>query len=132
MTYFAVCSNPDCDGATPIPGGAALQYALEHPKEATASFRTINALLPKARRCEKCGSPLLFFCLHCRKSMFSSPGARHCMYCGKDIKMIPGSEGDRRKHNRPFKGPERRHHIDRRFGKRPHHEHGKDVSGNSK
>lgn len=123
MAYFAICSNPDCDGATPFPAGAALQYALEHTKEAATSFRTINELLPKARRCEKCGSLLLFFCLHCRKSGFSTPGARHCMCCGKDIRMIPESESDRRKYNRPIKGAERRQSIDRRLGKRPRHQH---------
>ncbi|HOW88641.1 MAG TPA: hypothetical protein PL037_00040 [Elusimicrobiales bacterium] len=121
MAHFAICSNPDCSGSAHFPGGAALQYAFEHPKEALNLFKSLDSLLPRARHCHKCGSLLLFLCLHCRKGVFTSPRARFCMYCGKDIKMIPESESDRRKYNRKFHGPERRQNVDRRFARRRRH-----------
>jgi hypothetical protein len=119
MQHFAVCSNPKCNYSTTFPGSAALQFALNHPKAAAETLKGIDSVLPKARRCELCGATLLFFCPRCKKELFTSPDAKYCRSCGKEIKPEAGIDGDRRKLNTPFKGAGRRRGIDRRLGERP-------------
>jgi hypothetical protein len=122
MQHFAICSNPECDYSTPFSGGAAIQFVLDHPMESPQSMKHIDSLLPKDRYCELCGAALLFFCPRCKKGLFTSPMAKFCRHCGKEIKPIPRKDrrarGDRRKFSdSDYKGPERRSGRDRRFGK---------------
>jgi hypothetical protein len=121
MQHFAICSNPECNYSTPFSGGAALQFVLDHPKESSDSMKHIDSLLPKDRYCELCGAALLFFCLCCKKGLFTSPNVKYCRHCGKEIKPISRKDRrsgvDRRKFNDPdYKGPERRSGRDRRSG----------------
>jgi len=118
MQHFAVCSNPECDYSTSFSGSAALQFILEHPKDSSGGLTSIESVLPKDRYCEVCGAALLFFCLHCKKGLFTDPNAKYCRHCGKEIKKDNWANGDRRKLNK-LKGPERRSGLDRRFGGRP-------------
>ena len=121
MQHFAICSNPECNYSTPFSGGVALQFVLDHPKESSDSMKHIDSLLPKDRYCELCGAALLFFCPYCKKGLFTSPNAKYCRHCGKEIKPISRKDRrsgvDRRKSNDPdYKGPERRSGRDRRSG----------------
>jgi hypothetical protein len=121
MQHFAICSNPECNYSTPFPGGSALQFVLEHPKELSGSIKGPDSVLPKDRYCELCGAALFFFCPHCKKGLFTSPNAKYCRHCAKEIKLISGKDRrsgvDRRKFNdSDYKGPERRSGRDRRSG----------------
>jgi hypothetical protein len=121
VQYFAICSNPECNYSTPFPGGSALQFVLEHPKESSGSIKGPDSVLPKDRYCELCGAALFFFCPHCKKGLFTGPNAKYCRHCGKEIRPISGKDRrsgvDRRKFNDPdYKGPERRSGRDRKSG----------------
>jgi hypothetical protein len=121
MQHFAICSNPECNYSTPFPGGSALQFVLEHPKESSGSIKGPDSVLPKDRYCELCGAALFFFCPHCKKGLFTGPNAKYCRYCGKEIRPISGKDRrsgvDRRKFNDPdYTRPERRSGRDRRSG----------------
>ena len=121
MQHFAICSNPECNYSAPFSGGSALQFVLEHPKESSGSIKNPDSVLPKDRYCELCGVALFFFCPRCKKGLFTSPNAKYCRHCGKEIRPISGKDRrsgvDRRKFNDPdYKGPERRSGRDRRSG----------------
>lgn len=86
MSYYAICSNPDCDYSCSYQSEGIEKFDSVRKSSLSDFAGNISDILPRLGPCPKCGSNFLFLCPHCKDSLFRDPNIRICPECGKNIK----------------------------------------------
>lgn len=78
-TSYAVCSADNCGHSMPFCSRTIQEKIKWNP------IQDDSEILPEKQYCEKCGSKLIFYCPHCKQSLFDIPEAKYCGRCAKKI-----------------------------------------------